>query len=137
MSFWRKFSKVIFGFSIVICSIVVLVCTFYASSKDFWYGILTLFVGALIVIFVHAFFGVFLELCDNIAIIALKTEKDELNQVSKYRYNSTEGEESVQHTEHEDIFDTQATNSWFCLRCGENNEMSNNACCKCGKTRGL
>lgn len=69
MSFWRRFSKVLFNISLVLSAIGVLIGMIVGFNTHFLLGLGILIGGALLVLVLHSLLGTFLEMCDNIADI--------------------------------------------------------------------
>lgn len=85
MSFWRKFGKGVFMLSLIVCIGLIVYVTLGQRYIGIMERTLILVGGIVLVLVVHTFLGMFIEMCDNIAEIKAKTGN---NSVSQYKGTS-------------------------------------------------
>ncbi len=134
MSFFRKFINVGFWVCFVVCLIGVLIGSIagFCIRNMEWLGLVILVGGGLTVTTMFAMFGMFIELCNNIAEIEknVRTFKNSNNTASINNSNNTTAT----------ISKLQAINAngvledfWFCKACGEKNDRLGSYCQNCGR----
>ncbi len=130
MSFWRRFSKVLFNISLVLCALGVLIGTIVGFTQHFLLGLGILIGGALLVLVMHAMLGTFLEMCDNIADIRAMTVNGTLrvqNEAAPQNVRDTYNKLSA-------IADSNNDDgTWVCRACGTTNDNTSATCKGCGK----
>ena len=112
MSVWRKFLKFIFLISLVVCTIGVLVSSIILMVKTGIIGFVVMVFGLFGVMLLHAFIGVFLELCENIAAIRMGGNFSVKNCVPVI----------------------VSPDDWTCPNCGGLNAAARTFCGGCGRT---
>lgn len=140
MSIWRGISKVLFWISFVGCSIGVLILSFATMADgDVLFGLLLLLGGILADMILHASFGMFLELCDNVAEIrgelwsvnkntkALKSDPD---PAQSYSTNSGPALNKLTAINNGENY---SCDYWICKDCNTKNDRLAAICKGCGK----
>ncbi len=130
MSFWRRFSKVLFNISLVLSAIGVLIGMIVGFNTHFLLGLGILIGGALLVLVLHSLLGTFLEMCDNIADIRAMTVNGTLrvqNEAAPQNVRDTFNKLSAIADSNND------DNTWVCRACGTTNENTSATCKGCGK----
>ncbi len=131
MSFWRRFSKVLFNISLILCALGVLIGAIAGFTQHFLLGIGILIGGALLVLIMHAMLGTFLEMCDNIADIRAMTVNGTLrvqNEAAPQNVRDTYNKLSAIADSNNDD-----PNTWLCRSCGTLNDNTSATCKGCGK----
>lgn len=130
MSFWRRFSKVLFSISLIVCSLGVIIGAIVGFTQHFLLGLGILIGGALLIMIAHSLIGTFLELCDNIADVRAMTVNGTLN------LNNAAAPQNVRDTYSKltAIADSENSDgSWLCRACGTTNDNTFATCKGCGK----
>lgn len=129
MSFWRRFSKILFSISLIVSGLGVIIAAIAGFTQHFLIGLGILIGGALLVIVVHSLIGTFLEMCDNVADIRAMTVNGTLrvqNEAAPQNVRNTYNKLSA-------IADSNNDKTWVCRACGTTNDNSSATCKGCGK----
>ena len=115
---WIRFNKGLLIFSMITCLFSVIILTaFLADDKRLGSNAWIVFIsGLLAVIFVHAVWGLFIEIANNLYML-----NEGKIQVSEAKDSSNKIKISE--------------SSWVCERCGTSNNDVLNFCTKCGKSK--
>ncbi len=115
---WIRFNKGLLIFSMITCLFSVIILTaFLADDKRLGSNAWIVFIsGLLAVIFVHAVWGLFIEIANNLYLL-----KEGKIQVSEAKNSSNKIKIS--------------DSSWVCEGCGTSNNDVLNFCTKCGKSK--
>lgn len=82
MSFWRKFAKVVLVLDIIACLVLVVFIGIGQRYIGIMERTLILVGGIILVLVAHTVFGMFIELCDNVAEIKGKKEVEPTSHVN-------------------------------------------------------
>ena len=135
MSFWRIISKWLFKVSLTLCLLIVFILAIYAFNEKFILGLITLIAGTFIVIDCHVLFGIFLELCDNVAETNRNVRHILENQVTPS--DNSSGNFSSLKLLHKlnsltDKTQNETQDFWYCTECGAKNTRLADSCKDCG-----
>lgn len=107
MKAWRRIANVILWISLIVSAIGVLVGSILLfCSNAIGYAFVVLLGGCGIVLVSHTMFGMFIELCNNVAA-----------------WGSSESDGAIQMSD------------WLCTRCGTANEKYAEFCSACGNKK--
>ncbi len=150
MSFWRKIINFIFWFSFAMCLIAVNIFVIMLFCNDEpGYAILLQIVGFIVLVPLFAFFGTFIELCNNIADIKKQMPKARSNRTVQQYVNApdiqydyypvphafmmSQKQRAVNDSADVDNQETRQGDFWICSGCGTTNDNSGAFCSNCGK----
>ena len=130
MSFWRHFSKVLFFISLGLCGIGVIIASIIGFITNGLLGFGILIGGGFAVLVFHTFFGMFIEMCYNIADIRGMTVHGSLNVTYVPKPQDIQGtyNKLAAIAEEED-----GDELWTCKSCGTQNDKLASTCKGCGK----
>ena len=110
MGAWRSIANVLLWLSIAASALGVLIGSIsFFNDENYGAGFAVLFGGAVVIIVSHTIFGLFVELCCNIAALKAK------------------------HCDGVNIGKAKSRRGWICGFCGNVNELEATFCTNCGQ----
>lgn len=116
MGVWRKIANILLWLSIITLSLGVLIGSARLFRFNIGIGFAVLLGGAIVILVSHTLFGMFIELCNNIAAI---------------RNN-----DGIPPLETANVSALSEKRNWNCTGCGTDNEDDAKFCITCGKKKG-
>lgn len=119
--FWTKINKILLGISVIFGFILVGILTYKCAENNYTeqYSWIVFIIGIVVVLAVHALWGLFIEISNNLILLRIKL------------YGEIEEEENKSDESDEETPSYEGLEPWKCS-CGYINAAEDVFCKKCG-----